>query len=117
MSEKIEGARKLIAARLGEIETEKTRLERALTSMIGDARSRPREKARGKRPRRKRRSLAPRGQRRKQLLEAVKANPGARPVELANAIGISPSHAHALIGQARAERLIVKKGAGYALKK
>jgi DNA-binding MarR family transcriptional regulator len=57
-----------------------------------------------------------RGRRREQLLEAIKAKPGARPPELAGEIGISPSQVHALIRKARAEKLIVKQDTGYALK-
>lgn len=59
---------------------------------------------------------APRGARREQLLAAIKANPGARPAELAQAIGISANQAHSLIAKARADKMIVKKGKGYALK-
>jgi hypothetical protein len=42
---------------------------------------------------RKRRAAkrAPRGQRREQLLAAIKATPGARPSELAKAIGVKPT--------------------------
>jgi hypothetical protein len=59
---------------------------------------------------------AVRGARREQLLAAVKVNPGARPSELARAIGISANQVHSLIAKARADKLLVKKGKGYALK-
>jgi DNA-binding MarR family transcriptional regulator len=64
-----------------------------------------------------RRSRAPRGQRREQLLAAIKAKPGARPSELAGELGVAPGQVSTLLAKARAENLIVKKGAGYALKK
>jgi hypothetical protein len=121
MSENIDAARKLIAERLSAIEAEAGKLQRALRSMgerDGSASATP--KQRRKRPagkRRRRRSQAPRGQRREQLLAAIEAKPGARPSELASEIGISPGQVSGLLAKARAERLIVKKGAGYSLKK
>lgn len=120
MSETIDAARKLIAERLGKLEAEAKQLERALKGMGESDHSRSgapkprRKRAVGKR---RRRSQTPRGRRREQLLEAIKANPGARPSELAGEIGVSPSQAHGLIRKARAEKLIVKKDAGYVLKK
>ena len=119
MSETINNVHQLIAERLREIETEATSLEHALKSMGEGNRSRSassgprRKRTTGKR----RRSKAPRGQRREQLLAAIKAKPGARPVELAGEIGITPNQVHGLIRKARAEKVIVKKGAGYSLKK
>jgi hypothetical protein len=118
MSETMDGVRNLLAERLGEIDFETASLERALKSMGGGNRSQPaaskrrRKSSAGKR----RPPKAPRGQRREQLLAAIKAKPGARPSELAGEIGISPSQVHYLIRKARAEKLIVKKGAGYTLK-
>jgi hypothetical protein len=119
MSETIDSVRKLIADRLRELDVEAKQLERALRSMGESDRSRSappkprRKRAAGKR----RRSQAPHGRRREQLLAAIKANPGARPSELARKIGVSPSQIHSLIRKARAEKLIVKKDAGYSLKK
>lgn len=66
---------------------------------------------------RQRRAQAARDQRRKQLFAAIKAKPGARPSELAAEIGISPGRVSTLLAKARAEKLIVRKGAGNALKK
>lgn len=59
---------------------------------------------------------ASRGQRGEELLAAIKANPGARPSELAGAIGVKPAQVHNPIGKPRAEKLIVKRGKGYVLK-
>jgi predicted Rossmann fold nucleotide-binding protein DprA/Smf involved in DNA uptake len=118
MSDTIESARKLISDRLSVIEAEAGQLRRALESLgEGDGSvpvaPRPRRK-RG--PGKRRRSQAPRGQRREQLLAAIKAKPGARPSELAVEIGIAPGQVSALLAKARAEKLVVKEGAGYALK-
>ncbi|MBK5220929.1 MAG: MarR family transcriptional regulator [Thermoleophilia bacterium] len=120
MSATIDAARKLIAERLRELEAEAKQLEQALKSMGEGDRSRsaapkPRRKRAAGKPRRHR-AQVPRGQRREQLLAAIKAKPGARPSELAGEIGVSPSQVHSLIAKARAEKLIVKKGSGYALK-
>jgi hypothetical protein len=119
MSDTIDATRKLITDRLHVLEAEAGQLRRALENMgesdgSHSAGPKPRRKrAAGKR---RRRALAPRGRRREQLLGAIKAKPGARPTELAAEVGVSPSQAHGLIRKARAEKLIVKKGAGYALK-
>lgn len=127
MPNTIDDARRLIESRLSELEAEAKQLERALVS-LGEG-SGPRRRRRGRptaaaapakpkrtpAPRRKRSKRVPRGQRRQELLAAIKATPGARPSELAKSIGIRSTQIHALIAKARAEKLIVKKGDGYAL--
>jgi hypothetical protein len=139
MPDHIDRARRLIESRLAEIDTEARQLERAVAGMgEGSVRRRgrprrPRKPAAtvasaapapaGPKPRRgaggksdggKR---ASRGQRRAELLVAIEAAPGARPSELARSIGIRSTQVHALIARARAEKLIVKSGQGYALKR
>jgi hypothetical protein len=128
MSEAIDRARSVIQSRLAELNAEAKGLERALASLGESAAprrrsGRPRKAAAApakakSRTARKRNSAkrAPRGARRKQLLAAVKAKPGARPSELARAIGVSANQAHSLIAKARKDKLLVKKGKGYALK-
>ncbi len=75
----------------------------------------PRKSSAAKRRRRGGRAL--RGQRREELLAAVKTtSPGARPSELAQAIGISANQVHGLIAKARADKLLVKGSKGYPLK-
>ncbi len=120
MPDTIDAVRKLITDRLRELEAETNELERAVTSMGEKAAPRasapkPRQKRANRKARR--RSQAPRGQRREQLLAAIKAKPGARPSELAAEIGIAPGQVSTLLAKARADKLIVKKGAGYTLKK
>ena len=130
MPDVLDAARQLISSRLADLDAEAKQLERALAGLgEGSARKRrpgrPRKSApvaaapsKRKPSRRKRQSSkrAPRGQRREQLLAAIKANPGTRPSELAKEMGIRPTQVHALIAKARAEKLIVKSGRGYALK-
>ena len=133
MPDALDDARRLIEARLAEIEPEARRLERAIAILGEGSPSRRRRPGRPRtseaksapapptprRPaprKRKAGSRAARGQRREELLAAIKASPGARPSELAGSIGIRPTQVHALIAKARAEKLIVKRGKGYALK-
>jgi MarR family len=126
----IDDARRLLQSRLAEIDEEVGKLGRAIESLGGrkdSDRRRPgrapnaaaatsskpdrRGARRGKGVRR-----AARGQRGEELLAAIKAAPGARPSELAEAMGVRSSHVSLLIAKARAENLIVRRGDGYALK-
>jgi hypothetical protein len=127
VSKLIDEARSLIQSRLAELDAEAKRLASVLEG-LGEGISakrrpgRPRKRAsvdaapRKRSPRKGQGKRAPRGQRREQLLAAVNANPGARPSDLAKEIGVKPTQVHALIAKARAEKLIVKRGKGYALK-
>lgn len=120
MPDTINAARKLITDRLNAIEAEAGQLRRALESMRegeGSAPTTPKPRRKRSAGKRRRRAQAPRGQRREQLLAAIGAKPGARPSELAAEIGIAPGQVSALLAKARAEKLIVKQGGGYALKK
>lgn len=117
MSDTIDRARALIQSRIAELDTEATKLEGALAS-LGEGTVRPPGRSRKQpaaRPRRKGPKRARRGQRRDELLAAIKADPSARPSELARTLGISANQVHGLIAKARAEKLVVKKGKGYAL--
>jgi hypothetical protein len=120
MSETTEQVRALLHARLEEIHTEAERLERALKSLAGapadgrgatSPRRGPRAAATKLRGRR-----AARGERQLQLLAELERSPGASSGELARAIGVAPSQASVLIAKAKAQRLIVRSGGGYALK-
>jgi hypothetical protein len=105
---------------LEEIHAEAERLERALVSLTGapaDGRSAasPRRGSpaatHGPRGRR-----AARGERQVQLLAELKKAPGATAAELARAIGVAPSQASVLVAKAKAQKLIVRSGSGYAVK-
>lgn len=128
MPDTIDRARAVIQSRLAELDAEAKDLQRALAS-LGERpvprrrRGRPKKaaaaptKAKPRTPRkRKSAKRAPRGARREQLLAAVKANPGARPSELAREIDISANQVHALLAKARKDKLLVRKGKGYALR-
>ena len=128
MSEPIDDARALIESRLAEINTEASALRRAIESLGEGSTSKPRRAARppksaaakpgsrvARRPRAGKR--AARGQRREELLAAIKASPGSRPSELAKVMGVRPTQVSVLIAKARGEKLIVKRGDGYALRR
>jgi hypothetical protein len=131
VSEAIDDARRLIESRLADIDAEARQLKRAVTSMgKGGRRGRPprsrnRVGAVGSAPSKPKRRVArkpgagkraARGQRREELLAALEANPGGRPSELAKQMGVRPTQVSVLIAKARADKLVVKKGEGYALK-
>jgi DNA-binding transcriptional ArsR family regulator len=141
VSETIDDARHLIETRLAEIRAEAGQLERALAGLGKETARRPgRRGPRSRRtgtapakvvsatsgrratprrrsaPRRKAAKRAARGERREQVLAAIAASPGARPSELAAAIGIRPTQVSVLIAKLRGEGLIVKSGKGYAQK-
>jgi Winged helix-turn-helix DNA-binding len=127
VSTTIVAARQLIESRLAELHAEARDLERALASLGARPaprrrRGRPKKaapapaKAKPRAARKRKSKRAPRGARREQLLAAIKANPGARPAELARSIGISSNQVHSLIAKARKDKLLVKKSKGYALK-
>jgi hypothetical protein len=127
MPDPIDDSRQLIQSCLDELDAETEKLERALASLGDGSRTlrrrpgRPRGAASlpapdlrtARRPGAKR---ARRGQRREQLLATIAESPGTCPSDLAKKIGIEPAQLHALIAKVRAEKLIVKRGKGYALK-
>ena len=120
MSETTEQARALLDARLEEIHAEAERLQRALESFTGA----PANGGRAVSPRRGSRTAAhrprgrraARGERQVQLLAQLERSPGATSAELARAIGVAPSQASVLVAKAKAQKLIVRSGDGYALK-
>jgi predicted Rossmann fold nucleotide-binding protein DprA/Smf involved in DNA uptake len=119
----IDSARRLIEARLRELNSEAQDLTRALQSLAEKAsmkrRGRPRRKAATPRkspgrPKRKA-ARAPRGQRREQFLAALKKSPGAKTAAIAKELGISPNQAHALAKRLHKDGSIRKSGKGYRL--
>jgi IclR helix-turn-helix domain len=129
VSEVIDSARKLIQARLLELEEEAKSLQQALASLGESAATprrrpgRPPKRATGKAvstPRRKRRAgskakgaRAPRGQRREQFLTALAKSPGAKASEIAKQLGISANQAHTLARRLHQQKAIRKSGKGY----
>lgn len=124
MSEAIESARKLIAARLADLESEAKSLEAALASLGAGGPGRHRKSASPRRstrrpestPRRRKgkaAARAPRGRRREQFLAALQKSPGAKATALAKEIGISANQAYTLAGRLQREGAIRKHGKGY----
>jgi winged helix-turn-helix DNA-binding protein len=116
MEPSIAAAAALIRARLAEINEERQQLERSLSALTGASPATARTRKSSRRASANgRRKVAPRGQRRKQLLAHLKKNPGARPVEIAKAIGTTSGNVHNLLRKAREDRLVKKQGNGYGL--
>jgi hypothetical protein len=108
--------RELLESRLAELRAEEKRLSEALKQLAGQT-GRRESRVGARKPRRRRRARrAARGQRREELLTVIKAKPGAPATEIAGEMGISSGQVHGLIHKARADKLIVKKGKGYAVK-
>ena len=115
MTDAIQGARDLIAARITEIHTEEQKLRAALTELGGEAAPvhRPRKAGARKRKARKR---APRGQRREEVLAAAKKMPGASAADLGREVGISTNQTYALVQRLLKEGQLKKQGKGYRAK-
>ncbi len=131
MPDHIRDARSLIESHLAEIEAR--RLGRAAAAMgegpaghpgpgrrstrraLATAVDRRPKRRGGRRPEAGRR--APRGRRREEPLAAIGSSPGARPADPARQIDAAPAQVHALIAKARTEKLIFRRGKGYALKR
>jgi hypothetical protein len=96
MTDSIQGARDLIAARITEIHSEEQRLRAALTELGGEAAPARRPRKAGA-PKRKARKRARRGQRREEVLAAVKKMPGASAADLGREVGISTNQAYGLV--------------------
>jgi hypothetical protein len=130
MPDTIDDVRRLIQTRLTEIDAERRGLERAVAAMTESGPPAPRRRrsrsvktagsvapkpGRAEAPEPAPTKRAPRGRRREELLDAIEADPGARPSKLAQTIGIRPTQVSVLLAKLRAERLIAKDGEGYAL--
>jgi predicted transcriptional regulator len=62
------------------------------------------------------RKIAPRGQRREQLLAHLEENPGAKPAEIARAMGTTPANVQNVLRKARQDKVVRRRsGGGYAL--
>lgn len=116
-TETIDDARRLIQARLTELDAEATSLRKALETLGSGADSRPEKpspKATRKSPRAKRTTKrAPRGRRRSQLLTAVERQPGATAAQLAEKIGISTNQAYALAARLHRDGELTRRGRAY----
>jgi hypothetical protein len=119
MADALTAAREMIENRIQEIDKETARLRQALAELTGGGGGRGRRvrgSARKRSSGRRARKIAPRGQRREQLLAHLEKNPGARPAEIAKAMGTTPANVQNVLRKARQEKVVRRRrGGGYAL--
>lgn len=104
-----------LETRLEELLLEEKQLQAALAEM-GDGRGATQRQPKAQGRRRRKGARARRGQRREELLMALKDQPGARPMELSGKLGISSAQVSTLLKSVRKEKLVIKRGRGYALR-
>jgi DNA invertase Pin-like site-specific DNA recombinase len=126
-SKVLDEARGLVTKRLGELDDERKRLERALAELGGKAKKagrrpgRPRgstskSKAKsttakkGPRRRRKRRG----GTRADQAVNLIKANPGITASEIAKSMKIKPNYLYRVLSDLEKQKRVKKKGRTYS---
>jgi len=119
VADAITTAREVIESRIKEIEEETARLKRALGGLVeGEGARRPRRRSSGSGRGARRGKIAPRGWRREELLAHLEKNPGARPAEIARAMGTTPANVHNVLRKARQDKVVRRSpGGGYALAK
>ena len=106
----IDQAASLLREQIRTLDEERKNLERALSALTG---SNGRAATTRRRPSGKQ---APRGERQAQLLKYLHANPGARPKDIAQGMGISANNVQAVLRKGRADKIVRKqRGGGYAL--
>lgn len=118
----LEQARSLIEQRLGEIEDERKRLERALADLTG-ARRRPgrprgtsstsstrRRSSASSAPKRRRRRG---GTRAEQALKHISDNPGIRASEIASKMNIKPNYVYRVMSELQEDGKVEKRGREY----
>ena len=119
MADAITTAREAIEGRIREIENEAAKRRTALSALVGGDTARRKSQttsASRRSPRGRRRKVAPAGRRREQLLSHLEQNPGARPSEIAKAIGTTPANVQNVLRKAREDKLVRRNRAGgYAI--
>jgi DNA-binding transcriptional ArsR family regulator len=119
MADAITTAREAIEGRIQEIENEAARLRNALSALVGGDTARGKGQgtsASRRSPRRRRRKVAPAGRRREQLLSHLKKSPGAKPSEIAKAIGTTPANVQNVLRKARQDKVVRRnRDGGYAV--
>jgi hypothetical protein len=104
-------ARALVERRLGELDQERARLERALADLTGGAigRRRPGRPRGSATTRRRRRG----GTRADQAVKIVADNPGITASEIAKRMKIKPNYLYRVMGDLQKEGRVSKRGRGY----
>ena len=125
-SKVLDEARDLVTKRLGELDDERRRLERALAELGGKA-ARKARKA-GRRPGRpkgstaKKTTAAKKGRRRKrrggtradQAVALIKQNPGITASEIAKSMKIKPNYLYRVLSDLEKQKRVKKKGRTYS---
>jgi sugar-specific transcriptional regulator TrmB len=125
-SKVLDEARDLVTKRLGELDDERKRLERALAELGGKA-ARKARKA-GRRPGRpkgstsKKSAAAKKGRRRKrrggtradQAVALIKQNPGITASEIAKSMKIKPNYLYRVLSDLEKQKRVKKKGRTYS---
>jgi hypothetical protein len=128
-SKVLDEARGLVTKRLGELDDERKRLERALAELGGKAKKAGRRPGRprgstskskskskstaakkGPRRRRKRRG----GTRADQAVNLIKANPGITASEIAKSMKIKPNYLYRVLSDLEKQKRVKKKGRTYS---
>ncbi len=118
-SNTVDEAASLIKERLGELDSERRKLEQALASLTGGRRGpgRPRgsssgsSSTRGSSGGRRRRRRG--GTRADQAVRLVKANPGISASEIATKMKIKPNYLYRVLGELEKEKKLKKDGRAY----
>lgn len=105
----IEKVRELLGTRLGELDEEKARVERAREALNLNNGNGSRATPTTPRKRRKRRG----GTRADQAVELIKATPGISASEIAGAMKIKPNYLYRLLADLEAEGKVKKDGRRY----
>jgi predicted transcriptional regulator len=106
-SNALDEARNLLEDRLKELEQERARVQKALSNLRGSGRGPGRPRGSGRKRRRRR------GTRADEALKLLGQNPGLRPSEIAEKMGIKPNYVYRLMNELQREGLVRKKGKGY----
>ena len=107
-------ATELLKSRLGEINSERTQIERALTALSpnGSKPARSASKRRG-RPKAKRKGSG--GTRASEAVGLIAANPGITASEIASKMDIKPNYLYRVLKDLAKTKEIVKKGRKYSV--
>jgi DNA invertase Pin-like site-specific DNA recombinase len=122
-SKVLDEARDLVTKRLGELDDERKRLERALAELGGKAaRKAGRRPGRPKGSTSKRSTAAKKGRRRKrrggtradQAVALIKQNPGITASEIAKSMKIKPNYLYRVLSDLEKQKRVKKKGRTYS---
>ena len=111
-SKTVDEAAKLIRARISDLDAERAKLERALTSLTGARPGRRRSGGSAATPTRRRRRRRG-GTRADQAVKLVGANPGISASEIAARMKIQPNYLYRVLAELEREGKVRKEGRAY----